>query len=476
MIWFKRRWSDDGGYRDVLRIAIPLVLSTGALSIQHFIDRMFLSWYSPEAIAAAMPAGVLNFTISSLFLGTASFVSTFVAQYYGARQYDYIGRIVWQGLYFSLIAMLVILAFIPLADPIFRLADHSPEVRVLEIQYFIILCLGGFFPVASAAMSGLFSGLGKTWTVMWVNLVATGINIVMTYLLVFGLAGFPEMGIRGAAWATVMYGITSCLLFSVLMLRRPLRRRFHTWGGRRFNGAMFRRLLFFGIPAGIQFFLDMLGFTVFLLLVGRIGKIELAATNIAFNISMLAFLPMMGLGIAISVLVGQNLGRDNPQRAAFSTWSGTHLSFCYMSIIAALFVFAPGFFLSLFGHRSDPVAFQPIYEYGVVLLRFAALYSLFDTLNITFASALKGAGDTRFVMKAIVAASWLIMVIPTYLSIMVFEQHLFVAWGFATAYVVVLGFIFLYRFLQGKWKSMRVIEFTDGGDQSVETMSGGERG
>ncbi|MBT7889485.1 MAG: MATE family efflux transporter, partial [Deltaproteobacteria bacterium] len=143
--------------------------------------------------------------------------------------------------------------------------------------------------------------------------------------------------------------------------------------------------------------------------------------------------------------------------AEFSTWSGTHISFFYMLVGATLFVVFPGIFLNPFGYEADSVSFKPIYDYGVVLLRFIALYCLFDTMNITFASALKGAGDTRFVMMAIVLVSWLVMVIPSYLAIVVFEQHLFVAWVFATSYVVLLSIVFLVRFLRGKWKTMSVI-------------------
>lgn len=453
----KQRWSCDGGYHEVLKIAVPLILSTGAYSVQHFVDRMFLSWYSPEAIAAAMPAGILAFSLLCFFIGTASYVSTFVAQYFGAGQDENIGPIVWQGIYFSLSSLVFMLLVIPFADTIFEFAGHPPGVKELEIQYFVIVCLGGFFPVVSSAISGLFNGLGRTWTVMWVNIVATGVNIVLDYVMIFGKFGFPEWGIRGAAVATVVASIIGTLLFALLLLRPEYRKTYGTWRGRRFNRPLFHGLLKFGIPAGVQFFLDMMGFTLFILLVGRIGTIELAATNIAFNISMLCFMPMVGLGIAISVMVGQNMGNNNPEMAAFSTWSGTHISFLYMFIVAILFVAFPGLFLAPFARDADPASFKPIFDYGVVLLRFVALYTLFDTMNITLSSALKGAGDTRFVMIAMVTMSWLVMVIPTYLAIVVFKQHLFVAWMFATSYVVLLAFIFLVRFLNGNWKSMSVI-------------------
>ena len=186
--------------------------------------------------------------------------------------------------------------------------------------------------------------------------------------------------------------------------------------------------------------------------------LELAATNIAFNINTLAFLPMMGIAIAVSVMVGQNLGNKDPERAEYATWSAAHICFTYMILISLGYVLAPGMFLRPFGMKSDPETFNKIYEYGVVLLRFIALYSLFDALNIVFASAIKGAGDTRFVMKTIVVCSWVLMVIPTYLAIVVFKLHLYAAWVCVTVYITILGFIFLLRFLQGNWKEMLVIE------------------
>ena len=92
-------WHREGGYRQVLVLAIPLIFSSAGFAIQQFVDRMFLAWYSPVAIAATMPAGIVNFTIMNLFVGTAGYVGTFVAQYWGAGRYDRIGAILWQGFY-----------------------------------------------------------------------------------------------------------------------------------------------------------------------------------------------------------------------------------------------------------------------------------------------------------------------------------------------------------------------------------------
>jgi MATE family multidrug resistance protein len=456
--YLKERWSGQGGVREVLVLAFPLVLSTGSWSIQHFVDRMFLSWYSPETIAAAMPSGILNFAIMSLFIGTASYVSTFVAQYSGADMQHRIGPALWQGIYFSLIGGIFMLGFIPLARPIFDSVGHEQAIKVNEIIFFQYLCLGGFPVIASSVLSGFFTGLGRSWPVMWVNVLSTGVTLVLDYAMIFGNWGFPEMGMKGAAIATVISGFFSLAAYIVLMARSSYNRDFKIFSGWRPDVELFRRLIKFGLPSGVQFSLDMAGFTAFVLILGRLGKVNLAATNIAFNINTLAFMPMIGFGIAVSVLVGRYLGKGRPDIASRSTYSGFFMTFIYMATIALLYVAVPEIFTAPFAARSDAALFPEIKRLTEILLRFVALYSIFDTMNIIFASALKGAGDTKFVMYMIVLVSAFVLVVPTYVLIMMLGYGVMAAWSVATVYVILLGFMFLLRFLQGSWKSMRVIE------------------
>jgi MATE family multidrug resistance protein len=419
---------------------------------------MFLTWYSPETIAAAMPAGMLHFSMVSIFMGTAGYVSTFVAQYYGAKRYHRIGPALWQGVYMSLLGGLLILIAIPFAGPIFSLVGHGPRVQQQEVEYFRILCLGGGFYAASYALSGFFSGRGKTWPVMWVNIFATAVNLILDYALIFGHWGFPELGIKGAGIATVIAGLFSFLVFIALLAAGNTNRTYHTIKGWRPERDLFVRLLRFGFPSGVQFFLEMAGITGFVLVVGRLGTASLAATNIAFNINTLAFMPMIGFGIAISVLVGQYLGADKPELAQSSAYSGFHLTFTYMFAIAAAYVLVPDIFVAPFAHQSDPRSFNEVYRYSVVLLRFVAVYSLFDAMNIIFCSAIKGAGDTRYVMFITVLLSVFVLILPVYLAVEVLESGLMIAWVLATVYVTLLGVAFYLRFLGGKWKAMRVIE------------------
>jgi MATE family multidrug resistance protein len=214
----------------------------------------------------------------------------------------------------------------------------------------------------------------------------------------------------------------------------------------------------FGFPNGIQFFIEMIGFATFVLFMGRLGTNSLAASNLAININMLAFMPTIGIGIAVSVIVGQSLGDDRADLAERGVASGLHLAFLYMGTMAALYVFTPQLFLAPFAARVDAASFAEIRSIAIVALRYVAVFSLFDTLNIVYSSALKGAGDTRFVMLMFLVLSSLGLVLPSYVALVVMDAGVYVGWSVLTVYVILTGFAFLARYRGAKWKSMRVIE------------------
>lgn len=451
-------WDEEAGGRRLLLMALPLIVSTGSWSIQHFVDRMFLAWYSPEALAASMPAGITNFTVMSLFIGTAGFVGTFVAQYTGAKQPKMVGPILWQGLYLSLIggAVLFVCAFF--AEKIFAFAGHEQKIQQLETAYFRILCFGAFPAIGSSALASFFIGRGENIAVMWNNLFTTGLNLLLDYAMIFGKWGFPEMGIEGAALATVFAGIFNFLFYAAIIFRSNANRVYCTREGWRLQPALLGRLMRFGFPNGVQFFIDVAGFTVFLLMVGRLGTVALAATNIAFNINTLAFMPMIGFGISVSTMVGNFIGAGKAEDAEKISYIGFVMTLAYMTFISLFYVITPKIFTLPFAAGSSDADFEHIAELTRILLRFVAVYSIFDTANIIFASAIKGAGDTRFVMGMIVTMSMAVLVIPTYIALNVFSGGIVACWTIATIYVCLLGVAFYLRFRSGKWKSMKVIE------------------
>ncbi len=453
------RWSKLNGYREVLAISLPLVASMGSFTVMQFTDRVFLANYSMDAIAAALPAGIASFTLVSFFMGVANYTNVFVAQYTGARAFNRVGASLWQGIYFSLVAAVLLALMVFLSDRIFGWIGHSPHIRSLEVSYFNVLTLGAGLVVLNSAIACFYTGRGLTWTVMVVNVIGAAVNIPLDYCMINGVGPFPELGIIGAGIATVVATATSTGVLAVLVFRKPNRERFSTWKARAFDKELFGRMMRYGIPSGTQFFLEIFGFTFFVQMVGRLGDLELAVSNIVLSIESLSFLPMVGFHIGNATLVGQAIGRRRPEEGAYATTSSVHITMAYMMVLAVVYVLAPEPLLRLFGSgHHTPAQYAEIMSLGVVLLRFVAAFSFFDALNLVFSSAIKGAGDTRFIMWTVAALCLGVMIVPIYVAIEVLGAGIYAAWTIATIYVCALGMAFMLRYRQGKWKRMRVIE------------------
>jgi MATE family multidrug resistance protein len=213
----------------------------------------------------------------------------------------------------------------------------------------------------------------------------------------------------------------------------------------------------YGGPAGIQVFLDVLVFHLFTQLVGRLGDAALGATTLTVRLNMIAFLPMMGLGQAICILVGQRLGENRPDLAERSTYTGLKWSFGYMCLVALIYVTVPTLLLAVFEGDKEPEKFAEIAKIVPTLLLFVAVFSITDAVNLSFAFALRGAGDTKYVTALTFALAWPLMVIPTALTVWL-GGNVYWCWVFATAHIIGMSVCFWFRFRGGKWKSMRVIE------------------
>jgi multidrug resistance protein, MATE family len=456
-MWNMRHWwGRPCGGRDVVALALPLVISTMSFSVMTFIDRMFLTWHSVDSVAAAMPAAMLQFTLISFPLGVATYVNTFVAQYEGAGRPRQIGPIIWQGIWIGLTAVPVLLLTAPVARVYFENAGHDPEIVVQETTYYGVLIFGSGAVILAGTLSAFFTGRGATRVVMAVDSTAAALNGLLAYLWIFGHWGFPAGGIAGAGLATVAAEWFRVLCYSSIMLQ-PRYRQYGLTSGWRWNGVLMRRLWYFGAPGGLQWLVECGSFTLFITLVGGLGKIPQAGTMLAFNVNSVAWVPMMGLGLAVSTMVGQQLGANRPELAARATWTAFLLAMIYMCTMSLFYVAVPDWFLM--GHRAymAPEEFAPLRELIVVLLRFVSVYCLFDAMNVVFMSAIRGAGDTRFVFWTSLGTSLLPLSLA-WLGIHRFGQGLLWCWMLITLWVLSAGFIYLARFLQGKWRTLRVIE------------------
>ena len=445
-------------WKEVLRISWPLIVANSFWNLQLTIDRIFLGNFSTDALGAAIAVMGVFWTPMALVQQTAAYAVTFVAQYFGANQFRKIGPSIWQAVYLSIIGSLLMLLLIPLSPSLFAFMGHSAKLQVMEVAYFDALCYSALPAALVAALSSFFTGRGESKIIMWINCVGLVANVIFDYVLIFGNWGFPALGIAGAGYATALANWCSAAYAFYLIMHKKFESEFATRSGWRWDTDLMKRFVRYGIPSGMQWALEGLAFTVFLIFVGRMpnGDAALAASGIVVTVMMLSVLPPLGIAQGVSVLVGQYLGENRPERAESSSWAGVQIALCYIVTIGLTMVVFPNFYIQWFHNETDQVLWAEVKKITPYLLMFVAFFTCFDSMNFIFSFALKGAGDTRFVTAIALTVPWPLMVLPTWL-VMNMPNAIYLAWGAASLYVVVQAMIFLRRFTGGKWKSMRVI-------------------
>jgi MATE family multidrug resistance protein len=265
------------------------------------------------------------------------------------------------------------------------------------------------------------------------------------------------MGIRGAALAAVITGGVPGIYWASLFLSGRYQSSYRTRKEFRWDRRLFFMLVRYGVPSGVQFFLDVASFTLFVLLIGRLGQLDLAASNIVLSIELLSFLPMVGMSIATATLVGEYMGRGRQDLAQRSVYSALKLAMAYSLFFSFLFLAVPERFLEFFGSEAYHGAFRDIVDLGIVLLRIVAIYTLFNNMFIIFSGALNGAGDTRFAMWTQTGLSWMFFVPSVYIVINYLHLGMLSAWYCLLVYVTVLGMAFYLRFRSGHWKKIKMV-------------------
>ena len=464
----------NGNFREVLMIALPLVLSNISHALNLFIDRAMLAGYSDMTMAAAFSAGLSAFAFSCIFVGTVGYGGAFVAQYYGAGEKHRIGSAIWQGIWMALIGGLVMWGSTFFAQEIFDAFGHGPEVRSLEVIYYKLIAAGTVINLLFMALVNFWSGRGKVVLVMIINIIIMVANISLNYLLIYGKTvpvpfigsvTFPELGIRGAAYGTIIAGAVGVLILAVAFFCLSGWKKYGL--SKCLDFPLFKRLIRFGLPTGIQLAIDLTAFQIFIILQGKIDSVALAASGIAFGINSLAYTPLLGIGQTAGILVGQAVGAGDIPYGERSVRSALLLGVIYVAILGAIFFFWPDPLLLAFSNVSPEIMAD-----SRTMLRFITGYLFFDALFIVYSHAIKSAGDTRFSMITHGVLAMFTYSLPCLFLFASYRQKWFTdlfggaarnwclwgVWSISVFYVVVCGVVFYWRYRQGKWKSMRVID------------------
>ena len=449
-----------GSMSELFSIAVPLMISAGTQSLMNAADRIIVAGCSEASLAAITPASMLHWTAVCIPVGTILYANTFIAQYDGAGRPERMNASLWQAIWLAVFSGLILLLCLPFSRSLLALSGHSAEIVELEAQYFNTLCAGNPVQLLATALSCYFSGRRRTSVVMIVSMSAVAFNFGLDYLLVYGVGPFPELGLRGAALATVLARCGEVLVYLVLIQADVRRKSLQLWSAWRPDVKLLKKYLRFGVPSGMHHFLDNSGFTMFLLIVGNLSSRDLAATNLAFSVNGLIFVPLLGFGTAIQTLVGHHIGAGLMDAARRTTWNAALLGVLWTGVTGLMLVAFPNVALRpffLFAGESGVDA-DSLARAASTLLMFVAVYSVFDALAVVFASSLRGAGDTTFPMLITLLSSWLVMVVPAALILRLESPTVTMLWLTCAANIGLTGTSMFLRWLSGKWKLIRLVE------------------
>ncbi len=445
-------------YKEIGIVAYPLIIMNATSTIMQFVDRKFLSMNSTEDVSAALPAGILSFTLLSVLLISTRFTSAIVSQYNGKEDKISCARVIWGSFYFALFAGIISSYLLPpLGEYLINLGNHAPDIMQREQIYFKMIVPSGGFVCISIAFCSFFSGRGKTWTVTIVNFAACLMNIFLDYAMIFGNFGFPRLGIAGGGLATTLSLAFGAGLAFILFIIQD--QKIYPTRNINFNFSDIKRLISYGFPTGIQVFCEIGAFTVIIFLIGTMGKAELAATTIAMSINMISFLPLLGLMEATTIVCAKYIGKKKKKTAEQAVYKSFRIAIVYMFFMGIIFTVFPETLFSIFAPENQTnINFSDVIKYGKIILLCAAFYNICDATYFIFNAGLRAAGDTSFAMWTVIIISWVIhLPIMVYL-ILYLKVELSIVWYCAVLYLGSIATIIYLRFKSGKWKEIEMVK------------------
>lgn len=445
-----------GSIGDVLAMALPMMVSTACDAAMTFTDRLFLARVGSVQMNAALGGGVAYQMLVFFFIGLTGYATALVAQYYGAGAWENSSKASFQAILLTFFAWPVVWLVEPLVVGLFHRFDLSQDQVRFQIQYLNILVWGGLFGMMRQTVSCYFTGIGRVRVVMVAALTAMLVNVLLDYILIFGKLGIKPMGVQGAALATVTGSISAVSVLLVAYFSRYNRSKFSVMQSFRFDGKIMQKLIRFGSPAGLEMLLGFMAFFLMTMMFQSKGESEATAATIMFNWDMVSFIPLLGIEIAVTSLVGRYMGADRPDMAYRSAVSAIKTGLFYSLFILVLFLSIPETLVRVFHPHTPSSVFEAAVPMAKIMMRIAALYVLAQAMSLAMVGTLRGAGDTLYTMMLSVAANWAFL--PSlYVTLYVCEGTVPLGWFVITLVYLVFCFFIYRRFRIGKWKTMRVI-------------------
>ncbi len=475
---------------EMISVAAPTVVTMTSYTAMQFVDGLMVSRIQPPDsvyVAAQGNGGLYVWMSMSFAMGLVSVINTYVAQNLGAGKADRGAFYAWAGLWLSL-GMAILMIPLALAAPyLFSLMGHEDKLVEKEVVYAQIMASGAFFTLGARAISHYFYGMHRPTIVMISVIAANLLNVCVNAVLIFGpegppvgtpfaaqfamiaqFLGTPAMGVRGAALGTVIGAVFEFAIPMLLFLGPRYNAEYQTRSKWRISWVHLKEIWKIGWPGGAMFLNEL--FCWGFLMAFAIGAAGAAAGEdpvvhnmagwIALRYMHMAFMPAVGLSIAVTAIVGKCMGMQRPDLAAQRTWLGMKVTVVYMGFCAILFVIFREPMVHAFADEGlEPEVMARLIAVGGAVMIAAAVFQVFDATAITLSGALRGAGDTVWPGIATIVLSWTCIVgLGSLLMVVAPGLGSIGPWIGASAFIILLGIALLARFLGGKWRTIQLVE------------------
>jgi multidrug resistance protein, MATE family len=433
--------------RELLATGAPIFIAMAGYTAMMFADTYMLSFVGDADASAAAMGGAVSFVPLTLGFGALLLVNTLVSQAFGRGDRAHCGRYLWQGLWIALIYGIAQLPLCFVAKDIFRALGHPEHSVPLSAVYFQTLVIGAVVKLAGTVITQFLIGVNRSRVVAIAAGAGVAFNFLANYALIYGEWGFPKLGVLGSAIATVASTVLELVISGCVVFGPSMRKQYAT-ADLSLHQAELLTILKLGIPAGLAMLGEVGAWTAYnAWVMPRLGEATFNANNYAFRYMLLAFMPAVGFGHAVTTLVGRYIGRRRPDVALRSAHLGMLLAGSYMVVCGSLFAIFGAPLMRVFTQNPELI------RIGAVILVFMGLYQILDAAYVVYNGGLRGAGDTRVPAVVMIVLNWTMVVGLSWLVVTHRPE-----WGVVAPYVVlcvygtILGLFMLIRFQLGRWR------------------------
>ncbi|GIP35730.1 MATE family efflux transporter [Paenibacillus sp. J2TS4] len=433
----------------ILQLAGPSLVEMLLLNLVQMLNMIMVGRVGAEAVAAVGLTNQPFFLLLAIFMTLNVGTTVIVARSIGSGEVEEANRAAGQAFLLNIVISVIVILFSFLyAEEMLVLMGASPEVLVEGVAYAKIIFLSIGFTTVSMSLSAILRGAGNTKTPMKINVLSNALVVIIGFPLIYGLFGFPRLGVVGAAVSTMIANFTAMTWVVYVLFSGQSTVRLTLKSIFRFDSELIRRILKIGLPAAGEQFAMRGGQLIFSKVVAGLGTLTFAANQIAFSILGLTFMPGMAFSLVATTMVGQSLGAGKPELAEKFGWEIRKLGVIVAASLGVGFIlFAPYIMMP---YTNDP----EIIRQGSIALRVVGFVQVSQATQFILAGALRGAGDTKFPLYSTFIGVWGFRVILSLIFVLWFEWGILGAWLGIAADQIIRSFLIYRRYKSGKWKSI----------------------